>query len=134
MTYELILLIFGLYESMIKPLAFLKVVSIKQISFDLSIDRSFLLKAPLYHSCFHCDEWSSESIDSKLINKEIILWPSLNPLSANPTKWSNRLKQFVGKLPTNCLSVFDHFVGLALKGLKSIKMSIILPLPYGIKN
>ena len=36
---------------------------------------------------------------------------------ANPTKWSNTLKQFVGKLPTNCLSVFGHFVGLALKGL-----------------
>ena len=33
------------------------------------------------------------------------------------TKWSNALKQFVGNLPTNCLSVFDHFVGLALKGL-----------------
>ena len=40
----------------------------------------------------------------------------LNPLSANPTKWSNTLKQFVGKLPANCLSVFDHFVGLALNG------------------
>ena len=26
------------------------------------------------------------------------------------------LKQFVGKLPTNCLSVFDDFVGLTLKG------------------
>ena len=36
----------------------------------------------------------------------------LNTLSANPSKWSNTLKQFVGKL-----SVFDHFVGLALKGL-----------------
>ena len=32
-----------------------------------------------------------------------------NPLSTNPTKWSNILKQFVGKLPMNCLSVFDHF-------------------------
>ena len=41
-----------------------------------------------------------------------------NPFSANFTKLSNTLKQFVGKLPTNCLSVFDHFVGLALKGLK----------------
>ena len=41
----------------------------------------------------------------------------LNPLSAKFKKWSNTLKQFVGKLPTNCLSVFDHFVGLALKGL-----------------
>ena len=34
----------------------------------------------------------------------------VNPLSANPTKWSNTLKQFVGNLPANCLSVFDHFV------------------------
>ena len=41
-----------------------------------------------------------------------------NALSTNITKWSNTLKQFVGKLTTNCLSVFDHFVGLALKGLK----------------
>ena len=42
---------------------------------------------------------------------------SFNPLSANFSKWSNTLKQFVGKLQTNCLSVFGHFVGLALKGL-----------------
>ena len=42
---------------------------------------------------------------------------SINPLSTNPTKWSNTLKLFVDKLPTNCLSVFDHFVKLALKGL-----------------
>ena len=48
---------------------------------------------------------------------------ALNPLSANPTKLSNTLKQFVGKLPTNCLSVFDHFVGLALKGLKPFEVS-----------
>ena len=40
-----------------------------------------------------------------------------NPLSANPTKWSNTLKQFVGNWQTNCLSVFDHFVILALKRL-----------------
>ena len=44
----------------------------------------------------------------------------LSPLSANPTKWSNTFKQFFGKLPTNCLSVFDHFVKLAVKGLKLI--------------
>ena len=50
-----------------------------------------------------------------------------NPLSANPTKWSNTLKQFVGNLPTNCLSVFDHFVKLALKGLifKSLFVYVI---------
>ena len=43
-------------------------------------------------------------------------------LSANPTKWSNTLKQFVGNLPTNCLSVFDHFVKLALKRLSSYRV------------
>ena len=45
----------------------------------------------------------------------------LNPLSVKFIKWSNTLKQFVGKLPTNCLSVFDHFVGLSLKGLIKIQ-------------
>ena len=32
-------------------------------------------------------------------------------------KWSNTLKRFVGNLATNCLSVFDHLVKFALKGL-----------------
>ena len=31
------------------------------------------------------------------------------------TKTTRRL------LPTHCLSVFDHFVGLALKGIKSLQ-------------
>ena len=31
------------------------------------------------------------------------------------TKWPNTLKQFVNNLPTNCLSVFGHFMGLAFK-------------------
>ena len=44
----------------------------------------------------------------------------INPLSANPAKWSNTLKQLAGKLLTNCLSVFDHFVILGLKGLKRL--------------
>ena len=43
---------------------------------------------------------------------------TFNPLSANPTKWPNTLNQFVGKLPMNCLSVFGHFINMALKGLR----------------
>ena len=39
----------------------------------------------------------------------------LNPLSANPTKWSNILKQFVCVWLS--LSLLDHFVRLGLKGL-----------------
>ena len=49
---------------------------------------------------------------------------NLNPFGTNFTKWSNTLKQFVGNLQTNCLTVFDHFVGLALKELSIVgKMS-----------
>ena len=56
-------------------------------------------------------------LESSRHNPETLLKTKLNPLSANPTKWSNTLKQFVGKLPTNCLKVFYHFLKLALKGL-----------------
>ena len=49
----------------------------------------------------------------------------LTPLSTtNITKWSNTLKQRVGKWP-NCLSVFDHFVSLALKGVtRTLRMLV----------
>ena len=50
----------------------------------------------------------------------LLFWKYFIPFSANPTKWSNTLKQFISKLLMNCLSVFDHFVGLALQGLKHI--------------
>ena len=46
--------------------------------------------------------------DDFRVNKSLLICLNLlhiNPLSANPTKWSNALKQFC------------HFVGLALKGL-----------------
>ena len=64
--------------------------------------RSFL-RFRLYNSC--------------LCNNQNVF----NAICGNFTKWSNTLEQFVGKLPTNCLSVFDHFVGLALKGLIGTK-------------
>ena len=66
---------------------------------------------------FVCDGGDSEwdKIEENLSRK---LSATLNPLRTNFTKWSHTLKQFVGNLPTNCLSVFDHFVILALKGLR----------------
>ena len=42
---------------------------------------------------------------------------SFNPFKHQPNRWSNTLKQFVDKLPMNCLRVFDRSVGLALKRL-----------------
>ena len=38
-------------------------------------------------------------------------------LSVNPTKWSNTLK-IICLNNSNCLNVCDHFVILALKGLR----------------
>ena len=55
-----------------------------------------------------------------------------NQRIANITKWSHTLKQFVGNLPTNCLSVFDHFVITALKGLGMIWVSSIVTALYFI--
>ena len=73
--------------------------------------------------------WLTNDLKSKLNTRDNLLRKmrksklqfDIKPLSANPTKWSNTLKQFVGKLPTNCLGVFDHFAGLALKGLTHTK-------------
>ena len=71
----------------------------------------------------------------KLIWKYNIFIPTVfNPLSFNPTKWSNTLKQFV----LNCLRVFDHFAVLALKVLIAselealIKMSSTADISLGI--
>ena len=43
---------------------------------------------------------------------------SINPLKSQPHKMVKHNKIIHQQQPTNCLSVFDHFVGFALKGLK----------------
>ena len=56
-----------------------------------------------YRKLPHKSKFTTTSQQKHLVN--------INPLSANPTKWSNTLN--------NSLTVFDHFVILALKGLTS---------------
>ena len=58
---------------------------------------------------------SGESSFKHSVVSWVFIFVNVNPLSANPTKRSSTLKQFVS------LSVFDHFVGLALKGLNKIQ-------------
>ena len=41
----------------------------------------------------------------------------VSPLSPNLAKWLNTFNDFIGNLPTNCLSVFDHFWGWRLMDL-----------------
>ena len=67
----------------------------------------------------HSLQWEALKWREALVRK-LFISLYVNPLSANPVKWSNTLKQFVGKLPTNCLSLCDHFVGLVLKGFKKL--------------
>ena len=84
--------------------------------FPIIIDQ-FRINAPFYYQGLK--QVYSMATESCQISTMTSFAKIVNPLSANITKWSNVLKQFVGKLPTNCLSVFDPFVGLALKGLNN---------------
>ena len=72
-------------------------------------------------------DFREKSYNSKKTRMETLLGRHtekiiFNPLNANPEKWSNTRKQIVGNLPTICLSVFDHFMNLALKGLITLAM------------
>ena len=102
----------------------------KYLGFELSCFTSFYLKVLcirqkkyIYFSFFSCfliflDLTFCRQVMPYVFQKRwlLIALCHVNPLSANFTKWPNTLKQFVGNFPTNSLSVFDHFVGLALKG------------------
>ena len=45
-------------------------------------------------------------------------WPEIaQPFKRQPQKMAKHIQTIRWQKPTNCLSVFDHFVGLALKGL-----------------
>ena len=68
-----------------------------------------------------CAQESCKDLDNSFISNKYLSW-IFNPLSAIPTKWSNTQN---GQQPTNGLSLFDHFVGLALiKGYDLIRKSI----------
>ena len=71
----------------------------------------------MYTSCRNRQTSDFRVLSIHVRNSKIIFSIVINPLRANPTNWSNTLKQFVGNLPTNCLSVFDHLLKLSLKGL-----------------
>ena len=55
------------------------------------------------------------------------------PLSANLTKWSNT-QTIRGNLRTNYLSVFDHFIELALKGFTGLRLATPVTLPSFYDN
>ena len=64
----------------------------------------FLNLSPLFCLCYYFLKVGKHNLKTKALIKV------LNPLSAKLTKWPNTLKQFVGNLAANCLSVFGDFV------------------------
>ena len=60
----------------------------------------------------------------KIHQEKTALWlfyaVHLNSLSTNPTKWFKHTQTIRRQELTNYISVLDHFVGLALKGLITI--------------
>ena len=81
-----------------------------------------LLRVALLHGCFsRLLSCTNSTIPCKISHIDLRRHISdpVKHLWRLPTKWPNTLKQFVGKLPTNCLSMFDHFVKLTLKGLNT---------------
>ena len=95
---------------------FMKKILVRQPFFPI-ICRSLLIQVKFRKYTYLQSRFLITYLQSRVVvarsRKEIMV----NPLNANPEKWSNTLKQIFGNLPTICLSVFDHFMNLALKGL-----------------
>ena len=91
------------------------------ISIGKHLHWSFFFKKRLHHSCFPVNihilaasEWSQAKCSIKTFSTVLI-----NPLSSNPTKKVNHTQTTRRLLQTNCLCVFDHFVGLTFEGLNT---------------
>ena len=102
---------YSLFQKQLSPKTFsrdLYEIWILNFSNQNSIDRLLWEKIELFH------QLSLLKLEKKCIVQKGLFENNnkLNLLNANPTKWSNILKQFVGNLLTTCLSVFAHFVEL----------------------
>ena len=87
------------------------------------INSIFLWFSPNFCKC-HQKNLTQKHFQGWLVKSNwklyFLLEKKLNPLRVNPTKWSNKLKQFVGywsqQIVWLCLT--NQFVGLLLKGLR----------------
>ena len=94
----------------------MKYYSLINLSFLEGEERLYYFDATTCHLCYTQLFFSVHY----LLSGSLTTSHWFNPLSAKLTKWPNTLKKFVGNLPTNCLSVFGHFVKFALKGLSIV--------------
>ena len=74
----------------------------------------------LKHNKFHAGSNPTGGMLKVCDGEHVRQWPwleiKLNPLTTNPPKMVKRIQTIRLLLSTNSLSVFDHFVGLAIKG------------------
>ena len=86
------------------------------VSFIFALISLFFKFWRLYQVCFLCSGYDVISLHLEI---SITGW-----ISAKIPHKMVKHKLFVGKLLMNCLSVFDHFEGLAIEELKKIKDKI----------
>ena len=58
------------------------------------------------------------------------IYSSLYATRSDPNPLSGNIKKIPGNLPTNLLSVFDHFAGLSLEGFKEPNFFIVTEKTY----
>ena len=90
-------------------------------SVEFEVETMLNLSSTRIFSCKYKVSGSRELSLNALTNALYSAFMFINYFSANPTKWSKNLKEFVDELLTSCLSVFDYFLGLPLKGLIYIR-------------
>ena len=108
---------------------------VEALVFDLDLVIWFAFN-PFHATDYFYTPWNiRKSHVFKGYKKRSVAWNGLinfsgfNPLSANPTKWSNTLKQFVGKSRRIVWLYLTTSLGLALTGLMSLFHSSPPPLP-----
>ena len=83
--------------------------------------RTYYVNDPYLEYCITLKWW--ESNGTKRVNACIFVRGKLiQPSERQPHKIVKHIHTICRKHPTNCLSEFDHFVGLALKGLSFLRV------------
>ena len=60
----------------------------------------------------------------------VAIFPFVKPFKCQPHKMVKHIQTIRWLLPTNCLSVFNHFERLALKGLNTFHYSAVIITEY----
>ena len=78
--------------------------------------RKKCIRSIVIHYCLTCQ--ANAAIILKPVSQFTLQINQSNSIKRQPHKMVNHTQTILWLLPPNCLSVFDHFVGLAIKGFR----------------